>query len=110
MQRNLLRIIKGTQDHVGYIDSSHGSVYLRQNEDFSASRSKEDGGFVFYKYAIEVSLPAEGCEKGDFVSFVKELIHELILLPADVVAACDFEDDLTEGRWIRRGHSGKYDG
>jgi hypothetical protein len=79
-----------------YVDCEWGSFYVFENDEHSRWKTKGEHGFLFYRYIVEVN-PWESRDFGTYVRSLRELIGHLRMLPAQVVAACDFEDQLDSG-------------
>jgi hypothetical protein len=90
-------------------DVTKGSISLRSvqsdlldvtvfsNKDFDKNRSGEIGGFVFYPYYIEIE-PVDNVAVNSemYKTSIDILLEALWGMCADAVAACDFEDELTQ--------------
>lgn len=64
-----------------------------RNEDHDKRRARSPGGFVFFRYYIEIyALP--GQQRESFVRLVATLLEGLWAVGLQAVAACDFEDEL----------------
>ena len=91
--------INGTITFLGEIESNALSISVIKNKDFDGELKNrpESGSFVYYQYYLEVE-PSEGVDYQTFVKQVKALVDFLRSKGFRTIAACDFEDELNDGK------------
>jgi len=87
-------IIEATEGSLtnNYVEFPLGNVYVVVN---TPSGCREDEfAFLQYRYLLEVNPLADNASS-HYISEVRNLINHLKLIASDVVAACEFEDQLS---------------
>lgn len=69
---------------------------LRENDDFDEGRFNIEKRFVFARYTAEVEGTESDVDKDIFIRGVCELISGLRASGVQVVASCEFEDQIAE--------------
>lgn len=69
---------------------------LLRNEDFDPHRQAGDDGFLYFRYYLDV-VPSQsmlGSRRSDYVTTIASILNLLTCEGCQVVAACDFEEEL----------------
>ncbi len=74
-------------------DSDTMSVDVRRNEDFDLALRGGPGGFLHYRYYLDV-LPTDSIDRHAYVTAVSRLLERLWTYGTRAIASCDFEGDL----------------
>lgn len=86
----------GTQAHIqfGTIDAMDYSIDVRNNPDRKADTYRRTcEAFLFAPYVVEI-YPQREISLHERVDFVERIATAISVIPAEVVAACDYEDML----------------
>jgi len=84
------------------VNSAELLVDASRNEDYDPARVLETGGFVYFRYYLDV-VPADGVERQAYIDSVRRLLLGISQTGASAVAACDFESELSDSRVAQPG-------
>ena len=76
------------------IESTELTVDVSRNEDHRPVRGEPASDFVYFPYYLDVT-PGDEVARDVYIGAVRALLHGLQRRGATVVAACDFENELT---------------
>lgn len=73
-------------------------IDVRPNDDATGEAQREHpGDFLYFPYTVEVVTDVNACETADYIDFVGSLMNRLHSEGMQVVAACDWENELPGG-------------
>jgi hypothetical protein len=84
------------------VNSAELLVDASRNEDYDPARVLETGGFVYFRYYLDV-VPADGVERQAYIDSVRRLLLGISQTGVCAVAACDFESELSDSRVTQPG-------
>ena len=68
-----------------------GKVEVNTNKD--ARGNVDDNNFLYWKFFLDIA-PIENIHTDEYINGIKKLMHDLRINGFQVIAACDFEDEL----------------
>jgi hypothetical protein len=76
------------------IDTWWGNIHLKENEAAKPPWGKvNDEDFIYWRFFMDIE-PSDEVEREDYIESVAKLMTELYNNGCQVIAACDFEDDV----------------
>ena len=89
---------KGTVDDGWTVVSGLYEMDVRPNDESTEEAHRaHPGDFLYFPYTVEVVTESIAGETSDYVQFVASLMKQLYADGMQVVAACDWEDELPGG-------------
>lgn len=95
---SLLATLLKTTSHGAYVENNYLSITVNRNEDRSdILKNNTQDGFLFYQYYLDIE-PTETTNFELYLQQLKFLVKELRSKGMRVIPACDFEDELNDGK------------
>lgn len=84
----------GTEEYAHRtVHAAHFEADVRANDDYDPAAAEGSDGFLFFPFYLDV-LPIPGVAAANYLASVAQFVCRLVDSGLEVVAACDFEDDI----------------